>query len=335
MRRTLILGGTAWLGRQVAKRLLERGDVVTCLARGTSGATAPGVRFIEADRSVPGAYDRVRAEPWDDVIELSWNLAFVTEALESLAGGAGHWTLVSSVSVYAENTEANADESATVVEPAADVGGNDYAQSKVAAERATRERVDDDRLLIVRPGLIGGPGDESDRFGYWVGRMALAGSGAVLTPTLVDRSVQVIDVRDLADWIVAAGVAGHSGTINALGREHSLADVLARAASLAAFGGALVEAPDEWLGENDVNHWMGARSLPLWLPASETAFAKRSNAAYQQAGGHLRDLNDTLRDCLADERRRGLDRDRRSGLARGDELALLDAWADQARETGI
>ena len=194
MTRTLILGGTAWLGREIAEQLTVHGQDVTCLARGVSGAVTRGVTFVRSDRRSPGAYDLVAGEAWDEIIELSYDADLVAGAPEALAGSTAHWTLVASVSVYASNAEPGADEDAILVEPS---NLDDYAHAKVAAERTTAAAVGD-RLLIARPGLIVGPGDLSDRFSYWVSTLAVAPEEAVLVPNAENRYVQFIDVRDLA-----------------------------------------------------------------------------------------------------------------------------------------
>lgn len=319
MTRTLILGGTAWLGREIAEQLVAQGGDVTCLARGESGAVPSGVTFICSDRRVPGAYDLVAGDAWDEIIELSYEADLVAGALEALASSTQHWTLVSSVSVYASNAEPGADEQATLVEPS---DGEDYAHAKVAAERATAEAVGD-RLLIVRPGLIVGPGDLSDRFGYWVSRLALASAGSVLVPESHGRCVQFIDVRDLAGWLMRAGNQRLTGIYNAVGTERELSTVLLAAAQVAGHSGEFISADDDWLTAHNVNYWAGPRSLPLWLPRSESAFAQRSRSRFLAAGGTERDLTQTLEDVLANERTRGLDRERRSGLTRDDENSLL------------
>ena len=319
--RTLILGGTAWLGREIAAQLVAEGQSVACLARGTSGSVPAGAKLEKADRSEPVAYDAVRNQTWDDVIELSYSQDFVRGALEALSPVAAHWTLISSVSVYASSSEPDADEMAAVVEP---VELSDYGQAKVAAERTTAEAVGD-RLLIARPGLIGGPGDTSDRFGYWVARFALAADEPVLTPTTEARTVQVVDVRDLAIWIVAAGRKALIGTFNVVGNRHGLRATLAEAMAIAGYTGRTVEATDEWLVKHNVNYWAGPRSLPLWLPELDSGISQRSNTAFLEAGGALRSLSDTLTDTLGDEQRRGFDRQRRSGLTREEELVLLDS----------
>ncbi len=322
MRRVLVLGGTAWLGREVAAAAALAGAEVTCAARGRSGQPPENLHFAKLDRLRAGAYDQLVGE-WDEVIELSYEPELVIPALEALSPRARHWTLVSSVSVYERNDEPGADESAATVNA---VDTTDYAQAKVAAENASRHYVGD-RLLIARPGLIAGPGDPSDRFGYWAARLTDAGRGDVLTPTTAKRYVQIIDVADLARWIVEAGAKQVTGVINAVGDSHTLDEFFATTASICDFRGDLVAVSDEWLLEHDVKYWAGPRSLPLWLPPEHTAFAQRSNAAFRTTGGVSRPLTDTIARTVKDERTRGISRHRRSGLTRDEEETLLQTAA--------
>lgn len=316
MRRVLILGGNRWLGARIAALLVAAGDEVVCLCRQATDLVPPGARLILADRTRPGAYADATGD-WDEVVELAYAPEVATSALTALAGRAAHWTLISSVSVYARNDEVGADESAALVEP---VDLEDYAQAKVAAERVSAS-VLGDRLLIVRPGLIAGPGDPSDRFGYWPAR--LAREGDALTPAPAGRYVQVIDVHDLAAFVVHAGRHRLNTTINAVGDPIPFADFLALTAAVTGFTGGLVAAADEWLVAQGVRYWMGERSLPLWLPGTEVGFARRGNSAYGAAGGTLSPLQRTIERVLRDERQRGLDRPRRSGLSANDEADLL------------
>ena len=292
---------------------------MTCRARGEYGAVPSGVTFVRSDRRSFGAYDLVAGEVWDEIIELSYDRDLVAGALEALAGSTHHWTLVSSVSEYASNAEPGADEDAILVEPS---NLDDYAHAKVAAESATAAAVGD-RLLIARPGLIAGPGDMSDRFSYWVSRLAVAPEEAVLVPNAEDRYVQFIDVRDLAGWLISAGQRGLTGVYNAVGSERDLSTVLLAAARVAGHTGELISAEDDWLTAHSVNYWAGARSLPLWLPRSDSAFARRSRSRFIAAGGIERNLQQTLEDVLVDERARGLDRERRSGLTLEEQRLLL------------
>jgi 2'-hydroxyisoflavone reductase len=320
MGNVLVLGGTAWLGSGIVRQLIVSGDKVTCLARGDSGQAPAGAAFVQADRTTRDAYEAVADRVWDEIIELSYDPALVSGAIEALSRTAQHWTLVSSVSVYATNTDPDADESAPLLNP---VDLEDYGQAKVAAELASSEALED-RLLIVRPGLVAGPGDGSDRFSYWVGRFALAGTGPVLTPVTEGRMVQVIDVQDLAAFLTSAGRNGVTGVINATGDQHPLTDVLNLCAGIAGFTGRMISAADEWLLGHDVRFWAGPRSLPLWLPLTDVAFAQRGNTAFHAAGGQLMDLGRTIQRILDEETNLGLDRERVSGLSRTEELQLLE-----------
>jgi hypothetical protein len=180
----------------------------------------------------------------------------------------------------------------------------------------------------VRPGLIGGPGDESDRFGYWVGRLALAGEGPVLAPAR-DQPTQVIDVRDLTAFLVDRAPA-RADVVNAVGAELTLHALIAIARQLTGHTGELILASDAELEAVGVGHWSGPRALPLTLPAALASHAQRSSARYRAAGGRHRPLRETLEAALADERARGLDRSSASRLSRADELAAIDSLASRA-----
>jgi 2'-hydroxyisoflavone reductase len=321
MTNVLILGGTGWLSGRVARAWMDAGASVTCLARG--GRPAPeGAELVVADRSGAGAYDAVREREWDEIVEISSIPEFVSAAVGALAPRTRHWTYVSSLSVYATNDQIGADESATMSEPAQPGDEYDYSRAKAASDASVRAALGD-RAAVVRPGLIVGPGDPTDRFGYWVARLALAGDDDVLAPTLHGLTMQVIDVDDLTAFIVQRGRGAWHGTSNAIGDTMPLGELLALAAEAAGHTGRVVEADDAWLAAHEVEHWMGPRSLPLWLPRDMVGFSTRSNAAYRAAGGSLRSIRDTLVRTLADERERGLDRERKSGLTRAEEVALL------------
>ena len=326
----LVLGGTAWLGREVARAAQRRGHEVTCLARGEAGTVADGVRFVRADRSAPGAYEQVQHTDWDDVVDVSWQPGQVRSAVAALADRAAHWTYVSSCSVYADHSIPGVDESAALLEPWPDdvAGAEVYGEAKVACEQAVLAGLGD-RALLARAGLIGGFGDGSDRFGYWVSRFRLAGEGEVLVPDAPEELTQTIDVQDLADWLMRAGEQRSTGPVNAVGEARRLLDVIATARDVAAVGGrraTMVPADGQWLRDNTVEEWAGPRSLPLWLWSADTAgFGARSDARAMQLGLARRPLDETLADALAHEEQLGLDRERRAGLSRADELELLEA----------
>ena len=316
MRRVLILGGTGWLGHAIAEAALRSGANVTCLARGESGTVPKGAHLVRADRTQPGAYNGVRGD-WDDVIEISSDPEQVESALHALANHAAHWTFVSTVSVYERNDEPDADEMASLLTP---VDLSDYGQAKVAAEHSSAQHLRE-KLLIARPGLIVGPGDTTDRFGYWPAR--LHRGGRVLTPILADRFVQAIDVDDLAEWIVNAGRAGTTGTINAVGNSLPLSDFLELTAAVSEFTGDVEERDDAWLAAQKIQHWAGPRSLPRWIPVSDAGFAQRNNDRFHASGGKLRPIEETITRALNDEISRGRDRPRQAGLDPEDEAQVL------------
>ncbi|MBD3943723.1 NAD-dependent epimerase/dehydratase family protein [Microbacterium sp. NEAU-LLC] len=340
----LILGGTGWLSGRIARSWADAGADVTCLARGSRPAPE-GAALVVADRDAPEAYAALTDRDWDEVVDVSSNPVHVAAAVDALGTRAAHWTYVSSVSAYARADVEGQDESAELLAPAAAGEEPDYGRDKVAAEKAVRDALAD-RAAVIRPGLIVGPGDPTDRFGYWVSRFALAGDGPVLVPETgalagddpvlvpytADARAQVIDVDDVAAFVVHIGRERWSGTANAVGDVHALADVLDLARQIAGHSGAAVAASDQFLVDHDVAHWAGPRSLPLWLPGDMPGFMTHRNAIFRAAGGTLRPLRETLERTLADERARGLDRERRAGLVRSDELALL---AELARPTGL
>ena len=163
----------------------------------------------------------------------------------------------------------------------------EYGAAKVACERLCTEAVGD-RLLVARAGLIGGYGDLSDRFGYWPGRMALAArdGGPVLVPAEQDAPVQVVDVGDLARWLVDAGAAGaHRDRSTRSARGAPWRRRWRPRGRRPATPGELVPAPSRWLREQGVEEFMGPRSLPLWLADPDWAgFSARSGAAASAAG---------------------------------------------------
>ena len=152
----LVLGGTGWVSGEIARRWLDRGARVTCLARG--GRDAPyGATLAAADRDAGDAYDDVAQHEWDEVVDISSNPAQVAAALDALGARARHWTYVSSVSVYADSDEPGADESAALASPVEPGDEYDYSRAKSAAEESVRA-VLGERAAILRPGLIVGAG---------------------------------------------------------------------------------------------------------------------------------------------------------------------------------
>jgi len=329
--RTLVLGGTAWLGGHVATTALAAGHHITCLARGKAGAVPPGVDFVRADRDGADAYRAVAGDEWDAVIDVSRQPGQVRRAVDALADRAGSFVYVSSGNVYADHGTPGADESAALLPPLdGDVmeSMDTYGPAKVACERHVLNAFGADRSLIARVGLIGGPGDTSGRTGYWPLRFhrPAAADGSVLVPDVPHLSTQVIDVRDLATWLVDAGERGLSGIFNVVGETIPLSKHLSTARAVAGHTGPLVAVDPDWLQAHEVAPWMGERSLPLWLPTPEYAgFSARDGSAARAAGLVHRPLAETLADTLAWELTRDPDGPRRAGLTDEDERELLKA----------
>ena len=315
----LILGGTGWLSGRIAAHALGAGATVTCLARGGRPAP-PGATLVLADRDEEDAYDVVSRTDWDHVVDVSSRAAHVSAAVRALGDRAARWTYVSSMSVYRDDETVGTDESAPR-HPAAPSGeDDDYARQKVAAEDAVQEGIGD-RALVLRPGLIVGDGDPSDRFGYWAAAFLRALDEPVLVPPLDGRCTQVIDVEDIAAFVVSSSA---TGPVNAIGDVRDLEDVLRTVRAATGHAGPVVVGTEERLVAEGVAYWAGPRWLPLWLPPG---FMTRSNARYRDSGGLLRPLDETVERVVADERERGVDRARRAGLTRTEERALLDALA--------
>ena len=327
--RILVLGGTAFLGRAFTEAALAAGHEVTCLARGTQGGPPDGATHVVADRTSPTAYDDVVGESWDAVLDIGTQPGFVRRAVDALATSADRYLYVSTVSVYTDDSTPEADEEAAVHEPlAADelTEMEQYGSAKVACEQAVLEKFGPDRCLVARAGLIGGPGDRSGRTGYWPWRFAhpATDDGTVLVPEDQNWMTALIDVRDLAEWLVLCAERGTTGVYNAVAYGRPLAEHLAVAREVAGQDGPLAQASVEWLEEHGVGMWMGPKSLPLWLPSDEYAgHGTRSAARAEAAGLSARPLTETLADVLAWEE--GQDHPRGAGLSDDEERELIEA----------
>ena len=208
--------------------------------------------------------------------------------------------------------------------PGTELTAGNYGEAKAAIEHWTTELAGD-RAHLCRAGLIGGPGDGSDRYGYWPARFA-RDADPVLVPDIPADATQIIDVRDLAAWILTAAESGTTGALNAVGEPVPFAAYLEESRQLAGGDAGMVAAPADWLASHGANYWAGPDSLPLWLPPGHEGFATRSNAAARAAGLRTRPWTDTLRDTLADERRRGLGRERKAGMSPETERRILSEY---------
>jgi nucleoside-diphosphate-sugar epimerase len=331
--RLLVLGGTAWLGRCVAHTAVQLGHEVTCLARGLSGDAPQDAVLIRADRNRPGAYEQVAEKTWDVVVDVTRQPGQARSASAALAGCSDLFVFVSSGNVYADHSTVGQDESGALLDALeGDVmeSMETYGQAKVACEQHVMRAFGPDRALILRVGLIGGPGDVFDRSGYWPLRFARPASedGSVLVPDAPHLPTQLIDVRDLAASIVDMGTRGVTGTFNATGETVPFPQHLDIARAVAGHTGPLVRADPQWLLSQGVQAWMGERSLPLWLSDPDWfGFNANDSTKARRAGLTTRPLKETLADTLAWEMTRDPSRTRQAGLSDKDEGELLAALA--------
>ncbi|MFD5824603.1 NAD-dependent epimerase/dehydratase family protein [Lentzea sp. NPDC060358] len=319
----LVLGGTVFLSKAVTAEAVRRGHEVLCGARGASGAVPEGARLVSIDRDEPGAYDELAGERFDAVIDVSkYSVTWVREALRAFGETTPHWTFVSSISVYADHAT---DELHPALEddPAEEFTSERYGGIKVASENAVNEAVRG-REFIVRAGLITGPDDPSDRFGYWPARMARG--GRVVVPDSPDLGFQHVDVRDLARWIVFAAEERVTGTFDSTGPVQPFQMAIGEiAGATAAPGTQLVPVGEDVLERLEVNPWSGPRSLPLWLPRAWAGMVGRDVGRALANGLRTRPLAETALASLEYERGLGLDRPRKAGLTEQDEQEVLTA----------
>ena len=323
----LVLGGTAWLGNHIAAAAIESGHAVTCLARGSG--VPQGAELVNADRDRDDALLPVLGTEWDAVIDVARQPVHVRRAVRDLERVAGRYLFVSTGNVYASQEPIGVDETAERMPPlSADHMSepDDYGPAKVACENLVLDGFGPDRAVIARSGLIAGPGDPTGRTDYWPWRFAHpAVAGRVLTPEALELPTSVIDVRDLAEWLVRCVEQSVSGVFNAMGRSLPFPEHLEVARLAAESDAVVVAAPEEWMRAQEVGEWSGPRSMPLWLSdRSWYGMNARSIDRARAAGLRHRPLIDTLRDSLQ-WRTALIDSDNRgAGLSDDDERDLLD-----------
>ena len=332
--RMLFLGGTGFLGPQQVEYAIVRGHAVTLFNRGRTGPDLfPGVETLIGDRAAPD-YSALEGREWDTVIDNSANVAsWVRDSSEVLRASVGRYLFVSSLSAHSDNSVVGMKEDGPVfthqdyeraVASAASPGAA-FGPNKAEAERITLE-VFGPRGLVIRPGLIVGPGDRSDRFTYWPVRIDRGGE--VVAPGDGTDLVQIVDVRDLAEWMVRMVEEGAAGTYNAVGPRSPLdmAGMLNGIRAITSADVRLTWVPVEILRAHEVGGWI---EMPVWVyPSPETVgFSAWDCSKAIAAGLTFRPLADTARDTLAwwksrPEDERGL----RTGLSPEKEAAILADW---------
>jgi len=312
----LVLGGTRFLGRHLVDAAIKAGHDVTVFTRGvTPSPWIPSeVTHFVGDRDPRKGAGLTALEhgSWDAAIDLSGYVPRCVEAsAKLLEAKVAHYTFVSSMSVYADSSRPDLDEAtplAVLADPETEDIMAHYGALKAACEDAVRASFVE-RPLIVRPGLIVGPYDPTDRFGYWVARFLLPehlGDRAreAVVPAPPSRPIQFIDARDLANWILDATADRIDGTFNASSPPRMwtmgmLVDVLAAGARAAGKPVAPRWVDDAKLAEHGVTPWT---ELPLWIPATDAesgGFMEFSSARAFARGLRVRPLSQTVDDTAA------------------------------------
>jgi 2'-hydroxyisoflavone reductase len=324
----LILGGTRFLGRHLVEAALERGHRVTLFNRGVSGpGLFPDVERLVGDRD--GDLSALRGRRWDATIDTCGYVPRVVRASAGLlADAVDLYVFVSSISVYSEPVAPGADEEAPVEElpdpSVEEVTGETYGGLKALCERAAEEEMPG-RVLNVRPGLIVGPHDPTDRFTYWPRRISRGGE--VLAPDSPDLPVQFIDVRDLAGWIIEMCEERRVGTYNATGPDYELTmgRLLKECETVSGGDAELVWVSEEFLEEQGVEPFT---EMPLWVPREYAGLQAVDCGKAIEAGLDFRPLSETIRDVLEWDLVRPADAKMGAGLGPERERELLRAWRD-------
>lgn len=341
--RILILGGTGFTGPFQVNYALARGHRVTLFNRGKRPSPEwPGeVEQLHGDRDT-GDLQALRGRDWDVCIDNPTSLPFwVRDVGKVLKGRVGHYLFISTISVYADGTRHGMTEDA----PLAPYTGKDAMAETMASLRADVEHLYGplkalseaeartqfgERVTIVRPGYIVGPRDETDRFTYWPHRVAQGGE--MLVPGDGSDPVQIIDGRDLAEWMIRLAEAGTLGTYNAVGPDYRMSTDAMLYGCQAVTGSAVnfTHVTSAFLDANKVD-------LPIWVPAGDSPYAGYgdvSNAHAIQAGLTFRPLATTVADLLAWFRSLPAERQAtlRAGISREREAELLSAWRAQAAQ---
>lgn len=309
--RILVLGGTWFLGRTVAQSALDRGWEVTVFNRGRSGTPPEGARTVQGDRTVAADLDRLADEgPWDAVVDTSASeLAprTVLAGARVLEPVAGRYVYVSTVNAYRGWPNDPLTEDSEVLDgpPDADIDygrlpegwdGPDwyYGKQKAGSERAVSTSFSEERTVILRPGVILGPGEYVGRLPWWLDRAARGGQ--MIAPGKPEKSIQPIDVRDVANFALHQAGADRSGAYNCVAPigQATMKDFLTACVLATGAETQLVWTPDKLLLDHGVQQWT---ELPLWRTHKGVWSIESTRA--QAAGLVCRPLAETVKDTWA------------------------------------
>ncbi len=324
--RLLILGGTRFLGRHLVDAALSRGHQITLFNRGKSNpGLYPQIETITGDRETD--LNKLAGRRWDAVIDTCGYLPRIVHlSAQALREAVDSYVFISSISAYADFAQIGITENSPLAampdETVEEITGETYGPLKVLCEKAVEAEFPG-RALVIRPGLIVGPHDPTDRFTYWPFR--IAGGGEVLAPEKPEVPVQIIDGRDLAEFTLKLIEQKATGVYNATGPDYdlTLGLMLETCKQVSNSNAVFRWASVEFLLQNQVNPWS---DLPVWVPDSpeNAGFSKVDVSKAIAAGLTFRPLAETVRDTLAWAATRPADHPWRAGLTEAREKQLLN-----------
>jgi len=328
----LVLGGTKFVGRHIVRTALDRKHQVTLFNRGqTNPDLFPEVEKLVGDRE--GDLAPLRGRTWDAVIDTCGYVPrIVQNSARVLSNQTDLYAFISTISVYASFEEKGLSEGDPVgtheYEKVEDITGDSYGPLKAFCEAAVQDEIPG-KSLIIRPGLIVGPHDSTDRFTYWVRRCAQGGD--ILAPAPPEQSVQFIDARDLSSWTLDMIEAGQTGIFNATGPENplTLGQLLQTCCEFSEEGARLVWVDGTFLLNAGIDPWS---QLPMWLPEPENAGLMAIDCSRAiNAGLHFRPFKTTIRDTLNWDRDRDPSVPMKAGFEPSREAELLELHRKQAQ----
>ena len=319
----LLIGGTRFLGRHLVTSARARGHEITLFNRGkTNPDLFSRVKTIRGDREKD--LEQLSGQ-WDAVIDTCGYVPRVVKlSAEALKERVQQYVFISSISVYSDFSKIGINESSDLGtlsdESVEEITGETYGPLKVLCEKAVQE-VFGARALIVRPGLIVGPHDSTDRFTYWPVRINQGGE--VLTPERPDVLTQFIDARDLADFTIRLIEQNISGVFNATGNSMTLNTLFETCKRVSKSNANFKWAPVDFLAKHNVSPWI---DMPVWVPDSseDAGFSRVDISKALSAGLKFTDLSETIRDTLKWEFERPENHEWKAGLKPEREKELIN-----------
>ena len=325
----LVIGGTIFVGRHIVQAALNLGHEVTLFNRGNANASLfPETETLIGDRTKD--FDSLRGKTWDVVIDTCGYLPRVVQkSVDALKSACELYVYISTGSVYKDKSKPGITEESEVETPrnfdAEEMTDETYGELKAGCEVVVQS-VFRNNSLVLRPGLIVGPHDPTDRFTYWPVRVA--SGGKVLAPGDPVRQIQFIDARDLGEWTISLIERKSIGVYNVIGPDYplSMSQFLTECKSVSGSDAELIWISEEILLEKSLDRWT---ELPLWIPEKSDAsgFLYRNNSKAIAAGLKFRPLRQTISDTLEWWQNERICSDLRAGMNREREAQLLATMA--------